>query len=83
MFKKLFFLSFLKILLFLGGFFCYYCFYILIIKEKSQLFKSFCLFHDIKIINFDDVTGENRKEHNQNWIQRPNHPYRILINGGS
>ena len=35
-----------------------------------------------KIINFDDVTEENIKEHNPNWPQIPDHPYRILIIGG-
>ena len=34
------------------------------------------------MINFDDVTNENIKEHNPNWPQVPDHPYRILINGG-
>lgn len=30
------------------------------------------------MIKFDDVTEENRKNHNPNWPQiRPNHPYRI------
>ena len=32
-----------------------------------------------KTINFDDVTKENIKEHNPNWPQIPDHPYRILI----
>ena len=35
------------------------------------------------IINFDDVTKENLKEHNLNWPQFPDHPYRTLIIGGS
>ena len=37
------------------------------------------------MINFDDVTKENIKEHNPNWSQipDPDHPYRILIFGGS
>ena len=35
------------------------------------------------MINFDDVTKENIKEHNPNWPQIPGHPYRILIIGGS
>ena len=29
------------------------------------------------MINFDDVTKENIKEHNPNWSQIPDHPYRI------
>ena len=35
------------------------------------------------MINFDDVTKENIQEHNPNWPQIPDHPYRILIIGGS
>ena len=35
------------------------------------------------MINFDDATKENIKEHNPNWPQIPDHPHRILIIGGS
>ena len=35
------------------------------------------------MINFNDVINENIKEHNANWPQIPDHPYRILIIGGS
>ena len=35
------------------------------------------------MINFDDVIKEQTKEHNPNWPQIPDHPYRILIIGGS
>ena len=35
------------------------------------------------MINFDTVTKENIKGHNQNWSQIPDYPYRILIIGGS
>ena len=31
------------------------------------------------MINFDDVIKEIIKEHNTNWPQIPDHPYRILI----
>ena len=31
------------------------------------------------MINFDDVTQQNIKEHNPNWPQISDHPYRILI----
>ena len=33
------------------------------------------------MINFDDVVKENIKEHNPNWSQIPDHPYRILAIG--
>ena len=35
------------------------------------------------MINFDDYANENRTEHNKNWPYIPDHPYRILIIGGS
>ena len=35
------------------------------------------------MINFDNVTKENVKEHNRNWPQIPDFPYRILIIEGS
>ena len=35
------------------------------------------------MINFDDVTKENIKDHNTNWPQIPDYPYKILIFGGS
>ena len=34
------------------------------------------------MINFDDYTNENI-EHNSKWPYIPDHPYRILIIGGS
>ena len=33
------------------------------------------------MINFDDVTKENIKEHNPSWPEVPDHLYRILIIG--
>ena len=35
------------------------------------------------MINFDDYTNENIIEHNAKWPYIPDHPYRILIIGGS
>ena len=35
------------------------------------------------MINFDEVTKETIKEHNLNWPQIPDLPFRILIIGGS
>ena len=35
------------------------------------------------MINFDDYTNENKINHNPNWPYIPDHPYRILIIGGS
>ena len=35
------------------------------------------------MINFDDYVNEDKTEHNKNWPYIPDHPYRILIIGGS
>ena len=35
------------------------------------------------MINFDEYTNENKKEHNLNWPYIPDHLCRILIIGGS
>ena len=35
------------------------------------------------MINFDEYTNENKKEHNLNWPYIPDHPCTILIIGGS
>ena len=35
------------------------------------------------MINFDDYANANKTEHNLKWPYIPDHPYRILIIGGS
>ena len=35
------------------------------------------------MINFDSITNENNKEHNEKWPYIPDHPYRIMIIGSS
>ena len=35
------------------------------------------------MINFDDYSNENKTEHNLKWRYIPDHPYRILMIGGS
>ena len=35
------------------------------------------------MINLDNIINENNKKHNEKWPYIPNHPYRILIIGGS
>ena len=34
------------------------------------------------MINLDNITSENNKEHNEKWPYIPDHPYIILIIGG-
>ena len=35
------------------------------------------------MINFDSYTNENKTNHNLKWPYIPDHPYRMLIEGGS
>ena len=35
------------------------------------------------MINFDDYVNENKSEYNLKWPYIPDHPYRLLIKGGS
>ena len=35
------------------------------------------------MFNLDDITNENNKDHNKKWPYIPDHPYRILMIGGS
>ena len=35
------------------------------------------------MLNLDDITNESNKEHNEKWPSIPDHPYRMLIIGGS
>ena len=35
------------------------------------------------MINLDEYTNENKLKHNPDWPYIPDHPYRILIIGGS
>ena len=35
------------------------------------------------MINLDSITNENNEKHNKKWSYIPDHPYRIIIIGGS
>ena len=35
------------------------------------------------MINLDSIADENKEEHNEKWPYIPDHPYRILMIGGS
>ena len=41
------------------------------------------IFIHYKMINLDNIANENNKEHNKRWPYIPDHPYKILIIGGS
>ena len=36
-----------------------------------------------KMNNLDSITNETNKKHNEKWSYIPDHPYRIIITGGS
>ena len=36
-----------------------------------------------KMVNFDDISKENKKNLNSNWPQVPDHPYGVLTTRGS
>ena len=40
-------------------------------------------YYVLEMINFDEYTNKNKRKHNPNWPCIPDHPYRILIIGGS
>ena len=40
-------------------------------------------FYALQNDNLDDIANENNKEHNEKWPYIPDHPYRIIIIGGS
>ena len=47
---------------------------------------SFCLdcyFYTLQMINLDSITNKNNNEDNEKWPYIPDHPYKILIIGGS
>ena len=52
-------------------------------QVTKKLIKCNNIKNNTKLINLNDVTKENIKERNPNWAQSPDHPYRILIIGGS
>ena len=35
------------------------------------------------MINLDNIVNNNNEKHNEKWPYIPDHPYRILIIGGS
>ena len=41
------------------------------------------MFCNVQMINFDDYVNENKTIRNKNWPYIPDHPYTILIIGGS
>ena len=53
------------------------------ILKIQQGFKSETHKTIQKLINFDDAIKKETKKDNPNWPEIPDHPYRILIIGGT
>ena len=50
---------------------------------KKNRLNVTILWNNTKTFRFDYITKEDIKEHNPNWAEIPDHPYRILIICGS
>ena len=50
---------------------------------KKEKIKRDNIIKQYKKINFDYITKKDIKENNSKWSQIPDHPYRIIIIGGS
>ena len=50
---------------------------------KKEKIKRDSIIKQYKKINFDHITKKDIKENNSKWSQIPDHPYRIIIIGGS
>ena len=51
--------------------------------KSATTFFTLKLFIHYKTINLDSITTKSNKDHNEKWPNIPDHPYRILIIGGS
>ena len=51
--------------------------------DGIQFSSKLPLLYITKILNLDDITNEKNKKHNKKLPFIPDHPYRILIIGGS
>ena len=52
-------------------------------SEKEEIKCNNIIKRYKKTFYFEDFIKENLKKHNTSWPRIPNHPYRILITGGS
>ena len=50
---------------------------------KDLKVKEISIIKQYKIFNFSYIAKEYIKEHNPKWPEIPDHPYQILIIGGS
>ena len=52
-------------------------------SKRDSVFDGAVIFIHYKMIKLHSITNENNKDHNEKWSYIPDHPYRILIIGGS
>ena len=52
-------------------------------KDNKYIKNSMIMYIILLMINFDEYTNESKRQHNRKWPYIPDHPYRILIIGGS
>ena len=51
--------------------------------HSNLFFDIVVIFVHYKMINLERITNKNNKKHDEKWPYIPDHPYRILIIGGS
>ena len=51
--------------------------------KRDLVFDLVVIFMHYKIINLVKIANKNNKKHNENFPYIPDHPYRIIIIGGS
>ena len=54
-----------------------------ILNKSCSKWDLLVIFIHYKIINLDSIPNENNKKNNEKWPYIPDHPYRIIIIGGS
>ena len=47
------------------------------------MFRRYFHIYTLQMINLDNIVNNNNAKHNEKWPYIPDHPYRILITGGS
>ena len=55
----------------------------MIYSQKWNQYISAWTKRHIKMINLNSITNDNNKKDNEKWPYIPDHPYRIIIVGGS
>ena len=58
-------------------------FSLLFYLKNSFLYHKYTFLQYTKMFDLDDITNENNADHNKKWPYIPDHPYRMLIVGGS